>query len=157
MREIGVILDGYKKEIASAFWNEWTREQSIFDAFAGEGQSPLFASAENFLKLKYNSVGNFDWLEASDRRGRESSDLNTPIASYMKASMAAQLKTLEILRDKSNSAESLAKLTDVVFRLHVLDKASIASYTAILETVDNVSNKIRALQADADKFISRMN
>ncbi len=131
MHEIGEFLIGVEKKVSEAFWAEWSKEPVVRESWGEDNFAELISNTAQFIRLKYKKAETLDWLNSVGDRGRQARDLGIPFLSYMRSSMAAQLVTLDVLRDKIDDPQQLAKLTNAIFRSSALEVAKMAeSYSA---------------------------
>jgi methyl-accepting chemotaxis protein len=122
MHEVGKYIEGLEHTICEAFWLEWSVEPIVKKTWGHDDYAKIIHDSSIFITNKYNNAHDMQWLTQYDERGAQVNRLGIQFVSFMKASVACQLVTLDILRKKiRNDPKKLAELTDTVLKCAALE------------------------------------
>lgn len=122
MHEVGKYVDGLEHKICEAFWFEWSADPIVKQTWGYDAFAKIIQDSSIFVTQKYNNANDMQWLTQYDERGAQVNQLGIQFVSFMKASFACQLVTLDILRKKiRNDPKKLAELTDTVLQCAALE------------------------------------
>ena len=138
LKEIWTITGDISKEIATAFWNCWGQDPVVAETWGSDGFAESIEHSVAFVRSKYTDPKGSQWLESIETRARDASIAGISLHTMTLASLEAHEVVLRRLFEQlDNSDTRLAKLTDVMMRIAVLEAESVSAAYALQADEDN--------------------
>jgi methyl-accepting chemotaxis protein len=142
MKEIGEVIVGDERRIATAFWEEWTKDPTVRQEWGNEKLAENIEKSTEFVGLKYRNAETMEWLTSIDGRGREAQEKGIPYISFVMASSAAQKMTVAILREKLfENPNRMYQLVDSTMQTAMIETGMMAESYASQAQAKNLTSQ----------------
>ncbi len=137
MREIGSYVVGFERVVATAFWESWGKDAVAAKLWGQDNFAAGIEKSAQFFLDKYQRPETLDWLMSIEHRARSAKTAGIEFLTFVDASSAAQLATLNILEQKlTGKPEILRSYTQTLMTVSMLEVGMMG------ETYANVSFEI---------------
>jgi methyl-accepting chemotaxis protein len=131
MHEIGMVIDGREREIASKFWETWGQDPKTRALWGSDNFSAAIERSTVFLCNKYKHAESMEWLTSIDERGRHACHEGIDFLTFAEASYAALDITSAIVIDAlAQDDQKQKRLLSALSRVNAFELAMMSdSYT----------------------------
>ncbi|WNO54433.1 methyl-accepting chemotaxis protein [Stakelama saccharophila] len=144
-REVAELLNGCYEDIARAFWRQYLSlppTAHIRHLFTDERLNKRVAASARYTRMRYEAPADDEWMRHAIRHAVESQRSGIPLHTLLSAlGYAHSLVLRSIAKQIGGDGDRLARLTDVVQRIALIEADVMASHLGALD----------AAQSDAER------
>ncbi len=141
MKDIGVVLAGEERAIATAFWKEWGKDEMVRKNWGSDDFAEEIEQNIQFIKYKYSQADSYRWLDSIVDRGHVSKKFGISYFSFVLASSIAQNTTMTILRRKlADNIPVLQRYADVIMLTSMIE-AGVMSEAYAAQSAEDVQKE----------------
>jgi methyl-accepting chemotaxis protein len=158
MHQIGKVIEGREREIATAFWESWGQHPKVRELWGYDGFVAAIDRSTAFLKQKYKNAETLNWLDSIEERGRYACREGIDFLSFAEASHTALERTQSILGDTLDAdPQQQTTLLQLLSKANAYELAMMSDAYTSQQQDDYLHNKSALANSYRDEIVTSIN